>query len=182
MDDSTHCFMEICMTFKNVRCAHKYSDYLNFNVGDELDIGLAYHRLYTACGAGYMKELDGNKIELRIIGWLQKSNLDVDDVKMILGHFLHLGSIKPELLEITFNNIPDQKRVLVTWKSKEEDSFRTASVPEAFYDGIHYALLECEAGDLDKDKQLLDRALRSFSPFVTVRHWYLPSKKELPYV
>ena len=42
MDDSTHCFMEICMTFKNVRCAHKYSDYLNFNVGDELDIGLAF--------------------------------------------------------------------------------------------------------------------------------------------
>ena len=182
MDDSTHSFIEICMTFKTLRHANKYSDYLNFNVADELDIGIAYHRLLTACGGGYMKQSDGNKIELRIIGWLQKTDLDVDDVKMILGHFLHLGSIKPELLEITFNNIPDQKRVLVTWNSKEEDAFRTASVPEAFYDGIHYALLECAEGDLNKDKQLLDRALRSFTPFVKVRYWHLPSHKEFPYV
>lgn len=180
--DTSQSFIEISMMFKNVRCAHKYSDYLNFNVGEELDIGLAYHRLYTACGSGYMKESDGKKIELRIIGWLQKTDLDIDDVKLILGHFLHLGSIKPDLLEITFNNTPDQKRVLVTWNSKEEDSFRTASVPEAFYDGIHYALFEYEEGDPDKDKRLLDRALRSFSPYVKVRHWYLPSKKEFPYV
>jgi hypothetical protein len=173
MEKQEHNFLEISMVFKNKKAAHKYVDAQRFEKGSELDIGLGNQRLLTACGAGCMNNLDDDKIELLIDGWLQLPINNVEDTRKVLINLINLTS-KPlmESIEIYSQDNKNGYRSLFSWSADDEDSFRIATLPEAFYDGINYALFDMDH-ELDAGKKLLKRALREFSPYNKVRYYRL---------
>lgn len=176
-------YMSIQITFGGTKTAYKYCDSMSFQVGDEINFGLTRFRLYTTCGAGYMKNTSECKIVLTIEGWTQWRDVKADDVEQIIHYYLDLSKSKPEKIEIFIKGAMLDKHYLVTWKASDPNYFRTSSVSDNTYEGIKYTLDETGFdGPLNKDEELLKQLLRQHTPYNRVRYWYLTELKDMPYL
>ena len=176
-------FVNIQITFGTAKAAYKYCDSLQFQVGDEIEIGLSRYRLFTLCGSGYMKNTAEGKIILTVEGFTQWTHVEADDIEKIIRYFQGLSKSKSEKIEIFIKGALFDKHYLATWKASDPDYFRTSSVTDDVFKGIRYTLNETDADrPLDSDEQLLKKFLRSHTPYNKVRYWYLIKTKDMPYL
>ena len=176
-------FVEIQITFGTAKAADKYCDSLHFQVGDEIEIGLSRFRLYTMCGAGFMKNTADGKIILTIDGWTQWTHVESDVIEKIIRYFQGLSKSKSEQIEIFIKGALFDKHYLATWKASDPNYFRTSSVSDYVYKGIKYTTDETTTdGPLNQDEQLLKKFLRQHTPYNKVRYWYLIKTKDMPYL
>lgn len=177
-------YMSIELTFGSTKAAHKYCDSMQpFDVSSEIYFGLTRFRLFTMCGAGYMRNTADGKIILTIDGWTQWTDVKSDDAEDIIRYFIELSKSKPEQIEICIKDGLWDKHYLITWKASDKDYFRTSSVSDDVYKGIKYTTDETNAdGPLNQDEQLLKKFLRQHTPYNKVRYWYLTKLKRMPYL
>ena len=176
-------YVDIEITFGTAKAAYKYCDSLSFQVGDELYFGLSRFRLFTMCGAGYMRNTADGKIILMIQGWTQWTDPSSDDIENVIRYFLDLSKSKPEMIEVFLKESRWNKHYLATWKASDKDYFRTSSVSDDTYKGIKFTVDETETErSIDDDDKLLKKLLRTHTPYNKVRYWYLIKKANIPYL
>jgi len=177
-------YISIEIRFYTAKAAHKYCDCMqSFEVGSELYFGLNRFRLFTTCGAGYMRNTANGKIILTVEGWTQWSDVTSDDAENIIRYFVELSKAKPEQIEIFIKDALWDKHYLITWRAADKDYFRTSSVSDDVYKGIRYTTDETNTDrQIDTDEQLLKKFLRSHTPYNKVRYWYLTKLKSMPYL
>ena len=177
-------YISIEITFDTTKAAHKYCDAMKtFGVGSEIYFGLSRFRLFTTCGAGYMRNTASGTIILTVEGWTQWTDVNADDLENIIRYFVELSKSKPEQIDVFIKDAMFNKHYLATWKASDKDYFRTSSVTDDTYKGIKYTLDETGIdAPLNHDEELLKRLLRCHTPYNKVRYWYLIKKANIPYL